>query len=273
MAVYVMLGSFIYCHKATAQTVSDTIVITAEPVPVTADTPKMYNRLNKTYFKSIGSDFVHVATRPAHWKAKDWGKFFVITGSAGALMLTDGDIAIKRMFQRNQKHFFSQAGRVIEPFGNHYPPLLITGMYLTGLITGNRRVEDLSLSVARSVVISTAFYASTKKLIRRQRPVRTENPLLFGPPFTSNTNGFTSFPSGHANTIFSIATAFSEEFKETKWVPWAAYTVATLTSVTRMYQNRHWASDIIVGAAIGHFVTKTVYKVENRKKAKRLLQP
>jgi membrane-associated phospholipid phosphatase len=140
-------------------------------------------------------------------------------------------------------------------------------MYLTGVITGNQRIEHASLSVARSVLISTALYTASKALIRRERPVRTENPYYFGPPFTKKTSTFTSMPSGHTNTIFSIATALALEFKEAKWVPWAAYTVATLTAVSRMYQNRHWSSDLLIGASIGHFITKKIYAIEDKKRA------
>jgi membrane-associated phospholipid phosphatase len=62
-----------------------------------------------------------------------------------------------------------------------------------------------------------------------------------------------------------VATALALEYRETKWVPVVAYTIATLTALSRVYQNRHWTSDIVLGSALGHFVTKAVWKNNNKK--------
>lgn len=235
-----------------------------DSVQLATDTAQpYYYRLNGVYLKSYWTDFKEVVARPFHWRGRDWAKMAVLTGATGLLMATV-DKPGKRLMIRNQKPFLNSAGHVFEPLGNQVSPLIVAGMYVTSLVTRNRRLEHASLSIARSVAISTVIYTASKQVIRRQRPVRTDNPFDFKPPFTSK--GYTSFPSGHANTMFSVATAFSEEYKDKKWVPWVAYSIATLTSVTRLYQVRHWTSDILVGAAIGHFVTKTIYRIENRKR-------
>lgn len=258
---------FCFGHVAAAQNTNDTVnknIILPQTLTGKDSAALYYSRLNGKYFKSIWTDFRYVVARPAHWQGRDWAKFALITGTAGTLMVTAADQNLKHYLQNNQKTYLTEAGKYIEPFGNHYPPIFITGLYLTGVITHNRRLEDLSLAITRSVVISTALYVTSKELIRRQRPVRTDNSLDFVAPFKGKDH--TSFPSGHSNTIFSIATAFSEEFKEHKWVPWVAYSVATLTAATRLYQNRHWGSDILIGASLGHFVTKGVYKAEAKRK-------
>jgi membrane-associated phospholipid phosphatase len=33
-----------------------------------------------------------------------------------------------------------------------------------------------------------------------------------------------------------------------------------MTGVTRLYQDRHWSSDVWVGASLGYFVTKSVFR-------------
>lgn len=221
-----------------------------------------YYRINGRYLKSYWLDLKGVGTRPLYWKGKDWRNFALVTGTAGILFAT-ADKPLREMMARNQKQFFSSSAEVFYPLGNRFPPLLLTGMYLTSVVTKNRKLEHSTLSIAKGLAISTAFYTSFKALIRRQRPTRTDDPYVFAVPFTSK--GYTSFPSGHANTAFSVATGFALQYKDSKWVPWAAYTLATLTSVSRMYQERHWSSDVIIGAAIGHFVTKTVYRLENKR--------
>lgn len=226
------------------------------------DSVQTYYRVNGQYLKTYWFDLKHVVSRPFHWQGKDWAKFAVIGGTAG-LLFTTADKPLREMMLRNQKEFFSSVAEAAYPLGNRFPPLLLSGMYLTGVITKSRKLEHSSLSIAKSLAISTIIYTTTKSLIRRQRPTRTDDPYLFAPPFSKK--GYTSFPSGHANTAFSVATGFAMEYKDSKWVPWVAYSLATLTSVSRMYQDRHWSSDVLIGAVIGHFVTKTIYRLEDKR--------
>lgn len=121
-----------------------------------------------------------------------------------------------------------------------------------------------TLMTAKSLVFSTIFYTATKQVVRRRRPRFTEDPFDGNSPFEGGRE-YTSFPSGHSNTVFTVATALALEFRDTKWVPPLVYTIATLTAVSRLYENKHWSSDVYVGAAIGHFVTKALYKVEEKK--------
>ena len=58
-----------------------------------------------------------------------------------------------------------------------------------------------------------------------------------------------SFPSGHTATAFMGA-----ELVRLEYGPWwgaGAYTVATATALLRVYNERHWTSDLLGGAAIG----------------------
>lgn len=226
--------------------------------------PAYYYRINGAYLKTYWHDFKHVATAPVHWKGRQWGKFAAIAGATGLVMLTL-DEPVQQIMIHNQEEALKTSSEIFYPLGNRFPPLLLTGMYVTSLITNNRRMEHATLSVAKSLAISTVFYTASKSLIRRQRPTRTEDPYDFVPPFTNK--GYTSFPSGHTNTAFAVATAFSLEYNDKKWVPWIAYSLATLTAVSRVYDNRHWFSDIIIGASVGHFVTKAIYRQEYKRRA------
>ena len=45
---------------------------------------------------------------------------------------------------------------------------------------------------------------------------------------------------------------------------------ATLTAVSRMYDNKHWASDVIVGAGLGTFAGLKVVRYNNAHPGNRL---
>lgn len=64
-----------------------------------------------------------------------------------------------------------------------------------------------------------------------------------------------SFPSGHTATAFAAATILHKEYGLTRspWISAAGYALAMTTGVMRSLNNRHWISDIMVGAGIGIF--------------------
>ena len=71
-----------------------------------------------------------------------------------------------------------------------------------------------------------------------------------------------SFPSGHTANAFFGATILAEEYADQS-VLYAVggYTLATATGVFRVLNNRHWASDVLVGAGIGIISGKVAYAV------------
>lgn len=65
-------------------------------------------------------------------------------------------------------------------------------------------------------------------------------------------------PSGHTTTAFAVATVFADQYgEESKYIPVIAYGLATLTAWSRVYDNSHWASDVFIGAIVGHSQRKS----------------
>ena len=76
------------------------------------------------------------------------------------------------------------------------------------------------------------------------------------PDGTSNN----SFPSGNTATAFMGAELLYQEYKEVSiWYGVAGYAVVAGTGFFRMYNNRHWLTDISAGAGIGILSTKIAY--------------
>ena len=51
---------------------------------------------------------------------------------------------------------------------------------------------------------------------------------------------------------FAAATVYAKEYKYIPAVPVIAYSLASLISLSRITENRHWTSDILTGAALGY---------------------
>jgi membrane-associated phospholipid phosphatase len=218
-------------------------------------------KLNKDFVVTGIKDGVAIAASPLSWQKKDWLKFSALAGGVGGLMLLDKEI--KSIFQHNQNNFTSSVARGVEPIGNIYGLFVFPAMYVTGLAIKNPHVESIGLRGSKAMAISSIICFAGKNLIRRQRPDAATTPFNYAPPFSKVK--YSSFPSAHSSIAFTLATAFAMEFPDKKWVAPVAYSIASLTALSRVYNNRHWASDIIVGAALGHFVTKAVYNRGQKK--------
>jgi membrane-associated phospholipid phosphatase len=69
-----------------------------------------------------------------------------------------------------------------------------------------------------------------------------------------------SFPSGHTAISFMAAEFLHQEYGHVSlWYSIAGYSMATATGFLRMYNDKHWFSDVMAGAGIGILSTKIAY--------------
>lgn len=145
-----------------------------------------------------------------------------------------------------------------------------TTMYVTGRVAKNDHLATLGLHGTEALVLGEVTGDVLKGLIGRQRPyVTPQNSHSFGllRGFAGG-DQYRSFPSGHALAAFAAAAAVSSEtsgwWPNTRWIIGPAlFGGATLTAVSRMYDNKHWASDVIVGAGLGTFAGLKVVRYNN----------
>ncbi|MCG8581001.1 MAG: phosphatase PAP2 family protein [Bacteroidales bacterium] len=81
-----------------------------------------------------------------------------------------------------------------------------------------------------------------------------------------------SFPSGHTAQAFLAARFLDKEYGENMpWIRWLGYSMATTTGVCRIIKNRHWASDVLLGAGIGFLSVDLSYLIFRKRKGKKLV--
>ncbi len=132
----------------------------------------------------------------------------------------------------------------VDDFMQFSPAILAFGLKL-GKVESTHKLSDMIILYALSNALETAAVYTTKTVTTRERPDGS----------SSN-----SFPSGHTATAFVAAQFLHEEYKDKSlWVSVSGYTVATLIGASRVYNNRHWVSDVVTGAGIGILSTKIVY--------------
>jgi hypothetical protein len=150
-------------------------------------------------------------------------------------------------------------------------------LYAVGRIGGYDRLADLGLHGTEAVLFAEGVTFMLKGAVGRGRPFLTsgQDPDDFhlGKGFSSG--DWTSFPSGHTSTAFAAAAAVTNE--TTRWWPHSTWIVgplmyggATAVGLSRMYHNKHWASDVALGAAIGTFSGRKVVQYQHGHQDNRL---
>jgi hypothetical protein len=131
----------------------------------------------------------------------------------------------------------------IDNFLQFAPAIAVYGLNMAG-IHGKHNLKDRSMLFLMSSVFTNATVFSIKKLTHQQRPDGTS----------------ASFPSGHTAQAFASAEFMRQEYKDiSPWYAVAGYAAATATGILRMYNNKHWLSDVVAGAGIGMASTKIAY--------------
>jgi membrane-associated phospholipid phosphatase len=133
-------------------------------------------------------------------------------------------------------------------------------MYGVGYWGGYPKLATGSLHTFEGLIDTGIILTLVKMLAGRSRPI--DHPIdshFHGPVgfFASSNND--SFPSGHAAMSFAAATIVSHE-SGNRWVGLSAYSLASVVSYSRIYVEKHWASDVIAGAVLGYSVGVLVEK-------------
>jgi len=139
-------------------------------------------------------------------------------------------------------------------------------MYVVGRVADKPRVAHLALHTTEAIVVGIGTAGVIKGVLGRARPYVTgpSNPRDFELLRGFKGSPWQSFPSGHSTTSFAVAAAVTSETSE--WWPRSRWIIgpllfggATAVGMSRMYDDKHWASDVVMGAAIGTFAgLKTV---------------
>ena len=114
-------------------------------------------------------------------------------------------------------------------------------------IKGKNNLKNRSVILATSMFMVFSTVSALKKITHIERPDGSAN---------------NSFPSGHTALAFAGAEFLYHEFKEKSiWYGIAGYTAASATGAFRVYNNKHWLTDVAAGAGIGILSTKFAYLI------------
>ena len=141
--------------------------------------------------------------------------------------------------------------------GGPGPIALGLALYAGGRVTGDDFVTTTGREVMRAVLVSGGLTAMIKGAVGRSRPFASPGDADEYDPghgFLNSARG--SFPSGHTSAAFAAATVLVREMNRTHprtrlILDPLLLSGATFVGFSRVYDQQHWPSDVVVGAALG----------------------
>ena len=176
-------------------------------------------------FTTLPADFAHLFT-PVNG-------LIAGIGGAGSLAIhpKDDEIAADIFAPTGGRHDFFRAGATlgdgVEQGG------FALGMYIIGRVSHSTRLTALGADLVDAQIVSGVITQTIKAAAHRTRP----------------NGGNHSFPSGHTSATFATASVIQQHYGWKAGAP--LYALGAYVSVSRMVDNKHWASDVVFGTAIG----------------------
>ena len=190
-----------------------------------------------TIFHNLGDDLKHIPRRNSlYWLA---------AGSGLALAVHNQDNKLNRHLRGSD---FATALFKPGKFIGSLPFILGTGTvtYLVGRSGDRYRAKHLGTDIIESAILSEGIVEAIKYSVRRERPLRSDG---------TRAGGY-SFPSGHATMTFAAATVLQQHLGWKAAVP--TYSIASYVAISRLHDQRHFASDVAFGAATGIIIGRSV---------------
>jgi membrane-associated phospholipid phosphatase len=217
-----------------------------------------------SYFASYPQNMVAMAKTPIHWSADQWLQFGGSIIIVGVLVPTDEVLNIPfEKWTTPGAEAFGDAGDVVGGVPFQFG---LTGAALgVGLITKNKKWQNFALDNLQAQLFTGGLTWVFKELTHRARPESGAGNFAWYGPFHGQSHK--SFFSGHTSLSFSTATMIFLHTGKKWWIGALTYGTATAVGISRMQQQKHWASDVVAGALIGTTVANFIYKQqENRRK-------
>jgi membrane-associated phospholipid phosphatase len=205
--------------------------------------------LGRKLLSNILLDQKEIFTSPFHINRQN-ARWWLLFGAT-----TAGLIAADRHITDSFENSPGQVrwGRRISNIGASYTLIpIVAGYYGYGVLRDHAKAREIGVLGTESLLDGLIVAGILKEATRRNRPDE-KNPGDFW-------GGGTSFPSGHAIQMWSIASLVAHEYTHNTIVQIAAYSLAGIVSASRIAAQKHFASDVVVGGTMGWFIGRYVYQ-------------
>jgi membrane-associated phospholipid phosphatase len=215
--------------------------------------------LSVNYVKRLFKDTGTMLTSPLRWETRDWLVFGGVGLATGGLMFADK--GIRNYVQKNKNGATDTLASIFRPFETIVPVVLVAGIGGWGYAFDQPKLKAAAADALEASLISVGVFSVPMKFFSgRARPDRNMGPAHYDPLTLGS-----SLPSFTTANAFTVASVLAEHFPHPA-VSILAYGLAGAAGLTRIYDDKHWTSDVLLGAAIGIAVGKAVVKLNEMRR-------
>lgn len=220
-----------------------------------------------SYIKSYWYNGIDLLKQPFGWGKDQWitaGGALVFTASMVSL-----DEAINQPMTNWNTQFAENFGKAGDIIGGLPVQAGITGSaLLIGQLTKSKGLLHFGLDNLQAQAFTGAMALLFKNLSHRARPETGEGAFSWYGPFQQwGNDSYESFFSGHTALSFSTANMIFMHSGKKWWVGVLGFGTATAVGISRMQQQKHWSSDVVLGAIMGTAISSFVYKHQEKRRA------
>jgi membrane-associated phospholipid phosphatase len=218
----------------------------------------LFNSLTAIRYEAFrfGVEAAEVTTTPIDTDGYGLIGTLATVGAVGLTYVFDNDIREKvRTIEGHEVDKAADAGSTL---GNPFLHIgLAAVVYGGGILADSPKYTELGEMLGESVLLADATSFVLKQAIGRGRPFKTGDRGKFRPFKFSN--DYDSMPSMHTASSFAMASVLSaaaDKLLEKIFY----YAAASFVGFSRMYKDKHWASDVVLGAAVGELCGRVVMR-------------
>lgn len=213
-------------------------------------------------WRSLPKDFLHdqkdIWLFPGQLaKGHHWLPTLAIIGGTAGLIVADSHTM--PYFQSHAKNLDDLNDVFDAPITAAEVIVLPASLLVSGYVRHDSYQSATALLAGEAYADSAIVDLAIKAITRRERPSDIPPGGAFNNTFFNGGKSpfkGSSFPSGHAAGVFSVATVIAERYRSHHWVPWVMYGFATAVSFSRVTTSAHFPSDVFLGAALGYTITR-----------------
>ena len=209
------------------------------------------NHLLLPFTHHLLQDQEHFWSLPHRARKQDLKWILPAAGAAAALIASDSWISKQVPDRPNQLDHSLK-------ISNYSAYSLVAaggGAFLLGKLTNNDHLSETGLLAGEAAINATAVAYAFKMATQRERPYQSTGTGSFF-------SGGSSFPSEHSAVAWSIAGVVAHEYPG-PLTKFAAYGLATAITIGRVSARQHFASDVLVGGALGWYFGHEVYRAHH----------
>lgn len=228
--------------------------LTVDPLLYNISETAVHNSWNANTLEEPNTVYLNFQTDTTKlkWHQTDTGRSLITSGALiGLGLYTYKDngflnrVSIKEGINRYLPNFEDD----IDDYTQYIPYAAIYALDVAGVPSKHNTMRKTT-ALAIGTVTSLAVIQGLKYSIAETRPDGSQN---------------NSFPSGHTATAFMGAHMLHKEYGERSiYYSIGGYLLATVTGVFRQLNDKHWISDVLVGAGLGIAITEFSYFANER---------